>query len=137
MRSRLLLMDDFDSEKHLVGEEVDDVADAFGGELRLGRVLHGRVEEPKELPQRRLVHDVDQRHFYNQEVEDTPPGGHRPVFLPGLVDLHLRLCRNRQLLTHLDDKRRRLFCPCLVFYQTSSMKYRRQTIGVDTEGSTS
>lgn len=28
-------------EQHLVGEEVDDVADAFGGELRLGGVLHG------------------------------------------------------------------------------------------------
>lgn len=104
-----------DIEQHLVGEEVDDVADAFGGELRLGGVLQGGVEEPQELPQRCLVHDINQRHFYNQEVEDAPPGGHRPVFLPSLVDFYLRLCCNRQLLTHLDDKRRRLVYPSLVF----------------------
>lgn len=94
-------------EEHLVGEEADDVADAFGGDLRPGRVLHGRIKKPEELPQRRLVHDVHQRHLHNQEVEDAPPGGHWSVLLPGLVNLYLCLRGNRQLLTYLEDKRTR------------------------------
>lgn len=88
----------------LEGEEVDDVPDAFGHDLRPGRVLHRRVEEPQELPQRRLVHDVHQRHLHNQEVQDTAPGGHWPVLLTGLVYLQLRLSGDRQLLTHLREE---------------------------------
>lgn len=91
-------------DQNLVGQEVDDVTDAFGGDLRLGGPLHRQVEEPQELSQRCLVHDVYQRHFYDQEVEDAPPGGHRPVLLSGVVDFQLRLCRNCELLTHLDGE---------------------------------
>lgn len=76
--------------EHLVGEVLHDVAKALGGDLRLGGLLHGRVEDAQELPQGGLIHDVHQAHLHNQEVEDAAPCGHRPVFLPRKVDLHLR-----------------------------------------------
>lgn len=49
---------------------VDDVLDAFGGDGRPGGSRHGQVEDLEELTQWRLVHDVNNAHLDDEEVEN-------------------------------------------------------------------
>ena len=57
-------------------QALDDVLDAFGGDRRLGGSRHGQVEQLEELTQRRLVHDVDDTHLDDHEVENRAASCH-------------------------------------------------------------
>lgn len=59
------------------------------------------IKEAKELPERGLVHAVNEAHFCDEEVENAASCGHRTVLLPRTVDLHLCLSRDTQLLLHI------------------------------------
>lgn len=63
--------------------------------------VNAAVEDFEKLGKRGLIHDVDQAHLRDQEVEDRTPGCHWPVLLSSRADLLLRLLRYFQLLTHL------------------------------------
>ena len=52
----------------------------------------------EELLQTRLVHDVDVRHFNDQEVEDGASRGHWTEFFTGRVDLVLHFSGNGQFV---------------------------------------
>lgn len=36
----------------------------------------GQVENPQELPQGSVIHDVHHAHLCDEEVQDAAPGGH-------------------------------------------------------------
>ena len=75
----------------LKGQELHNVADAFGSDGRFGRAGHGEVKDAQELLQGGLVHDVHHGHLHDQEVQHRATSGHRTVLLPSSVDLHLGL----------------------------------------------
>ena len=71
---------------------LDDVGDTLARQGRRRSSVHGPVEQLQELGQARLVHDIDQAHFDDAEVEHGPPGRRGPELLallgdagPGLV----------------------------------------------------
>ena len=82
-------------------QEFEDVADSFLDDVGGLRTRDRAVEENEELPERRLVHDVDLAQLYDQEVEDGTSRGNRPILLSGCVDLRLSFRRDRQLLGDL------------------------------------
>ena len=45
--------------------------DALGGDRRLDGACHRDVKDAEELFQRRLVHDVDDAHLNDEEVENA------------------------------------------------------------------
>lgn len=51
-------------------QTLDDVLDAFRCDRRLGGACHRQIEQLQKLSQRRLVHDVDDAHLDDQEVEN-------------------------------------------------------------------
>ena len=50
---------------------LDDVVDALASDWRLDGACHRDVEDSEELLQRSLVHDVDDAHLNDEEVENT------------------------------------------------------------------
>ena len=74
----------------------------------LSSLGHGSVKELQELPEGGLIHDVDQTHLHDQEVEDAAARGHGTELFARRVDLQLRFCRDLQFLadvqgSHLGD----------------------------------
>ena len=59
--------------ERLERQVLDDVVDALGRDRRLDGARHRDVEYAEELLQRRLVHDVDDAHLDDQEVEHAAP----------------------------------------------------------------
>ena len=57
-------------------QSVDDVLDATYSDRRLGGAPHCLVEQLQELTQRRLVHDVDDAHLHDHEVQHRAAGRH-------------------------------------------------------------
>ena len=74
----------------------------------LSSLGHGSVKELQELPEGGLIHDVDQTHLHDQEVEDAAACGHGTELFARRVDLDLCVCCNLQFLAdiagcHLGD----------------------------------
>ena len=80
--------------EHLKRQVFNDAGDSLGGDGRLGRPVHGDVEEAEELRQRRLVHAVHHTHLGDQEIEDAAAGGHGSELFTRGGNLDLCLRRN-------------------------------------------
>ena len=66
---------------------------------------HGEIKQSEELSKWRLVHDAHERHLCDEEVQDTPPGGHGSVLLTRAVYLDFRFRRDLQLLADVESRR--------------------------------
>ena len=52
-----------------------------------------------------MVHDAHERHLGDEEVQDAPSGGDRPVLLTRAVYLDFRFRRDLQLLANVKSRR--------------------------------
>ena len=52
-----------------------------------------------------MVHDAHERHLGDEEVQDAPSGGDRPVLLTRAVNLDFRFRRDLQLLAYVKSRR--------------------------------